>query len=156
MSLIETPQAQQANELAEVLATRRFPDGSVMLGYLDQNGHLKRVPTNTVIMTPDSQSQIPLNELNQLIAQQKGVALEDLAVSDGTPKPKKPVEQPAVTVNEEVSTTTTEKTGFKLTPTEKRSRADALYKEAAKLRKEADEEDPPKPKKKKAAQVEVE
>ena len=41
-----------------------------------------------------------------------------------------------------------------MTPAEMRSRADALYKEAAKLRKDADEMDPPKSKKKVAA-VEV-
>jgi hypothetical protein len=38
-------------------------------------------------------------------------------------------------------------TNINLSPAELRSRADALYKEAAKLRKEADEKDPPKVKK---------
>jgi hypothetical protein len=157
MSLIETPAAQQANELADILAVRRFPDGSVMLAYLDQNGHLKKIPTNMVLMTPDSQNQIPLNELNELIAQQKGVSIDELAVSDGSFQEKKPVNKSVekTVVKEEVTTNSTPGT-FKLTATEKRSRADALYKEAARLRKEADEEDPPKAKKKKAAQIEIE
>jgi hypothetical protein len=153
MSLIEGDAGQQANELAEVLAVRRFPDGSVMLGYLHANGHLKKVPTANVLVTPDSQTQVPLNELNVIIAKQKGVDLEDLAVSDGSPK--KPKTTKKVQVEESVSTNAeTKTTTFEMTPAEMRSRADALYKEAARLRKDADAMDPPKSKKKPVLEVE--
>ena len=151
MSLIESEAGQQANELAEVLAIRRFPDGSVMLGYLHNNGHLKKVSTSNVLVTPDSQTQVPLNELNEIIAKQKGVDLEDLAISDGSPK--KPKTTKKVEVSEEAAKPTST---FEMTPAEMRSRADALYKEAARLRKEADAMDPPKSKKKAAAVVEAE
>lgn len=151
MSLIESDAGQQTNELAEVLAVRRFPDGSVMLGYLHSNNHLKKVPTANVLVTPDSQTQIPLNELNEIIAKQKGVDLEDLAVSDGSPK--KPKTTKKVQVEESVSTDT-KTTTFEMTPAEMRSRADALYKEAARLRKDADAMDPPKSKKKAVVEVE--
>ena len=151
MSLIESEAGQQSNELAEILAVRRFPDGSVMLGYLHNNGHLKKVATSSVLITPDSQTQIPLNELNEIIAKQKGVDLEDLAVSDGSPK--KPKATKKIEVSEETSNTNST---FDMTPAEMRSRADALYKEAARLRKEADAMDPPKSKKKVAAVVEAE
>lgn len=154
MSLIESDAGQQTNELAEVLAVRRFPDGSVMLGYLHANGHLKKVPTANVLVTPDSQTQVPLNELNVIIAKQKGVDLEDLAVSDGSPK--KPKTTKKVQVEESATATSDAKTtSFEMTPAEMRSRADALYKEAARLRKDADAMDPPKSKKKSTA-VEVE
>lgn len=153
MSLIETPQAQQANELADILAVRKFPDGNVMLGYLHNNGHLKKVPTSMVLMTPDSQTQIPLDQLNVLIAQQKGISLEDLAVNDGSQKSTRKVETVEIAEVVEQDTLTTKQ--FELTPAEMRSRADALYKEAARLRKEADKIDPPKPRKK-ADKVEVE
>jgi hypothetical protein len=152
MSLIESDAGQQANELAEVLAVRRFPDGSVMLGYLHQNGHLKKVPTSNVLITPDSQTQIVLSELNVIIAKQKGVDLEDLAVSDGSPK--KPKTTKKVEVTESVVTDDTKTTTFEMTPAEMRSRADALYKEAARLRKDADAMDPPKSKKKAVVEVE--
>jgi len=153
MSLIESDAGQQTNELAEVLAVRRFPDGSVMLGYLHANGHLKKVPTANVLVTPDSQTQVPLNELNVIIAKQKGVDLEDLAVSDGSPK--KPKTTKKVQVEESVSTNAeTKTTTFEMTPAEMRSRADALYKEAARRRKEADAMDPPKSKKKPVLEVE--
>jgi hypothetical protein len=156
MNLIESPAGQQANELADILATRRFPDGSVMLGFLHGNGHLKKVPTNTIFMTPDTQTQIPLDELNRIIAEQKGVRLEDLAINDGSAKSKN-TSKPIVneTTNHTATTVQTPAQLYDLSPTEKRSRADTLYKEAARLRKEADTEDPPKSKKK-VAKIEVE
>jgi hypothetical protein len=161
MSLIERPEGQQANELADILATRRFADGSVMLDYLHAYGHLKKVPTKLVLMTPDSQTQIPLDELNKIIAEQKGVSVSELAVNDGSQQPKKNTKKVEVSVDEIANVTThssdaTEQTQvFDLSPAEMRSRADALYKEAARLRKEADDLDPPKSKKK-VAKVEVE
>jgi hypothetical protein len=145
MSLIESDSAQQANELADILAVRKFPDGSVMLGYLHENGHLKKVSTNMVLMTPDSQTQLPLDELNKIIADQKGVSVEDLAVNDGS--------EPVAKTTKKVEVSES-KSSFEMTPAEMRSRADALYKEAAQLRKTADELDPPKSKKK-VAEVEA-
>ena len=145
MNLVQDISAQQANELADILSVRKFPDGNNMLSWLHANGHLKKVPTNMVVMTPSTQSSIPLDELNQLIAQQKGVTVDELAVTDGSnPNPKsakKPAEvktEPAIVVEE-------------LTPIEMRSRADALVKEAQQLRKSADLLDPPKSKAKKVS-----
>lgn len=150
MSLLESESGQQSNELAEILAVRRFPDGTVMLGYLHGNGHLRKVPTANVLVTPDSQTSIPLNELNVIIAKQKGVDLEDLAVTDGSAK------KPKTTKKVEVAKpSTTEMSTFEMTPAEMRSRADALYKEAAKLRKDADAMDPPKSKKKAVVEIEA-
>jgi hypothetical protein len=95
-------------------------------------------------MTPDTQSQIPLDQLNQIIAEQKGITVEELAVTDGSEesKPKKkPAEKKPVADGID--------TPADLSAAEMRSKADALYKEAARLRKEADEIDPPKSKTKK-------
>ena len=83
MSLVESDTGQQANELADVLSVRRFPDGSNMLEYVHVKGLLKKVPTNGVIVTPDNKTSIPLDELNNIIAEQKGVKLEDLSIKDG-------------------------------------------------------------------------
>jgi hypothetical protein len=129
MSMVESDSAQQAEELADVLAVRKFPDGTNMLGYLHNNGHLKKVPTNTVLMTPNSQSSILLSDLNQLIAKQKGVLLEDLAVREEgnitKPQPRKK--------KEEVVEETSEMTAARL-----RSEADGLYKRAKELRAQAE------------------
>jgi hypothetical protein len=151
MNLIESDNGQQANELADILSSRRFPDGSNMLGYLHNGGHLIKVKTNLVNMTPDSQTVIGLDELNKIIAEQKGITLEQLAVSDGSkiPVAKKTSKIVDDYVNPEGATVTQSTTGdFDLSPSELRSRADALFKQAQVLRKKADELDPPKKKSK--------
>jgi len=141
MSLVQGADAQQANELAEVLAVRKFPDGSNMLQWLHTHGHLKKVPTAGVIMTPTPQASVALDELNKIIAEQKGVSVDDLAVSDGSkPAATKTTKNTSSEVVEEKSLST---------PEEMRSRADALFKEAQELRSRADELDPPKKKVKK-------
>jgi hypothetical protein len=150
MSLLQDDSTQQANELADALAVRRFPDGSNMLEWLHTRGHLKKVPTDGVIVTPTPQSSVPLNELNNLIAEQKGVALEDLAVNDGSGKPAKKVAKKDSAVDESTEVQGTED----LTPAQLRSKADALFKQAQQLRKQADELDPPKSKKKATVEAE--
>lgn len=153
MAVIEGDMGQQTNELADILSIRRFPDGSNMLGYLHSNGHLVKVPTNMVLVTPDSKTSIPLNELNELIAKQKGVSVEDLAVTDGSQK-KAPSKEsvteniPAVDTSPKINDG-----GFELSASEMRSRADALFKQAQQLRKQADEIDPPKKKSTKAKEA---
>jgi hypothetical protein len=144
MTVVESESGQQANELADVLSVRRFPDGSNMLGYLHENGHLVKVKTSLVSVTPTSQTAISLDELNLTIAKQKGVELEDLAVGDGSQKKtdKKSVKETKVVAD----TTGGTKEDVDLSPAEMRSRADALFKQAQQLRKKADEIDPPKKK----------
>ena len=147
MSLVESETGQQSDELADVMAVRRFPDGSNMLQFLHSNGMLKKVPTAGVIVTPDNKTQIPLDELNKLIAEQKGVTLDQLGIKDGSNSTVPTISdaKTATAPAEEVVLETT--SSADMSPTEMRSRADALYKEAAKLRKSADELDPPKSKK---------
>jgi hypothetical protein len=148
MSLLESDAGQQANELADVLSVRRFPDGDPMLGWLHNNGHLKKVPTNMVLMTQNAKSQIQLDELNKMIAESKGVDIEDLAITDGTQSSKKkskPVAEEIV-LPKDPETSNTPKSA-----TEMRSLADKLFKDAQNLRKQADLLDPPKKKTKPVA-----
>jgi len=164
MALLQDVQGQQANEFADVLAVRKFPDGTNMLEWLHTRGHLKKVPTRMVIMTPTSNDSIPLDELNKIIAEQKGVTVDELAVTDGNKPNKKPApkDDPTRTtsssVNEDGSSTVAEtaptpapvtvapvvEDTSSLTPAQLRSRADKLFKEAQILRKQADAVDPPK------------
>lgn len=143
MNVIESDSGQQANELADILATRKFPDGSNMLAYLHSNKHLVKVKTNAVLMTPDSQTTLLLEDLNKLIADQRGVNIEDLAVKDPSGAPVKSTKKKTEQASQEVKGQTND---FELTPAEMRSRADALFKQAQQLRKQADELDPPKKK----------
>ena len=82
IQLVESPAAQDANEFAEVLARSSFSDGSTMLANLHVNGKLIKVPTDQVEMIPNFQTRVLLSELNAMIAQQLGVSIDDLSISD--------------------------------------------------------------------------
>lgn len=90
-------------------------------------------------MTPTVQASVSLNELNELIAKDKGIPVEELALTDGKGK----------VVDKKDTTPSVVETKTEMTPAELRSKADALFKEAQVLRKKADELDPPKKKAKK-------
>jgi hypothetical protein len=152
MSLVDSESGQQADELADIMSVRRFPDGSNMLQFLHVNRMLRKVPTNGVLVTPDNKTTVPLDELNLIIAQQKGVSVDELAVKDSSNAtiPTIVEKSDAIIVDDE-TVEVKNTTGIDLTPSEMRSRADALYKEAARLRKYADAMDPPKKKEKATA-----
>lgn len=146
IQLVETDQAQDANEFGEIMFIRRFPDGRLMLSAMQQDTRLKKVATDTVIMTPTLSASIPLDQLNVIIAEQRGVAVGDLAslVNGGTPADRDSVKTPAVVESakaEEVKPL--EALTDKDLARQFRSQADSMYKEAAKLRKQADDLDPP-------------
>lgn len=169
MSVIQDPSGQQANELADILSVRKFPDGRNILEALHVSGFLKKVPTSLVLMTPTGNPNVtvPLSELNQIIAEQKGISVDDLAVKDGSlnssPKTNKKVDEeleskdPVVSTRDDATRTTSSSVNYEepapevdLSPSEMRSKADALFKQAQVLRKQADAIDPPKSKKKDA------
>jgi hypothetical protein len=157
MSVIESEAGQQANELADILATRRFPDGDVMLSWLHARGQLKKVPTNLVLMTPNTQTQIPLNELNQMIADQKGITVDELAINDGsqTPSKSKKAAKEEIIVDDIIVDTAAPVVEAPVTASDLRSMADKLFKEAQNLRKKADEIEPPAKKAAKATKAEA-
>ena len=151
IDLVESDQGQDANEFGQIMSIRYFPDGRPMLAALHQDGKLAKVQTTDVMMTPNTVTQIPLSELNMLIAEQKGVALDDLAFEASNVQEEA---QPHAQVENQVSETVNETTDVSsMSAAELRSKADALYKEAAKLRKQADEIDPPKKKTVKAKET---
>jgi hypothetical protein len=163
MGVIESDSGQQANELADILATRRFADGEVMLQWLHGRGHLKKVPTNLVLMTPNTQTVIQLDELNKVIADQKGIQVEDLAVTDGSEKQsakkdtKTSRKAEEIIVNDEVvqAIATPEVIEKPVTASDLRSMADKLSKQAAEMRRKADEMAPPAKKATKAVKAEA-
>lgn len=162
IQVVESQDGQQANELGDALSTRYFPDGTNILEQLHLTGKLVKVATDKVWMTPDTSTQISLDELNLMIAEQKGVSLDDLSIKADMPHVKKSstkvdeVEIKDISAldnsNQIVESTDILIEGKTDTVTEGtsardyRSQADKLYKEAARLRKMADELDPPKKK----------
>lgn len=148
MNLIQDPSGQQANEFADILSVRSFPDGNNMLAWLHNRNQLKKVPTNEVLVTPTPQTSVSLDELNVIIAEQKGVNIEDLAVTDGkkTNSKEKVTSKVEKNKNEEVTKPAVieEQTidVSKMSATDLRSKADALFKQAQQLRKKAEELEP--------------
>jgi hypothetical protein len=150
MTLIESDQAQDAFEFGEMLFTRNFPDGRPMLKALQEDGRLQKVSTDLIIMNPSPSTDIPLDQLNVLIAEQKNCSVDDLCLFvSGAPKNFNDVQKSKETVvsqDSNLSVTKEEILSDKDLAKSYRSQADAMYKEAAKLRKQADEIDPPQKK----------
>lgn len=146
IQLVDSDQAQSTNEFGEIMFIRRFPDGRLMLEALQQDKRLQKVATDTVIMTPTLNDTIQLDQLNIVIAEQRNVAVDDLSsfVVGGKPPspnrrlPEKVAEQYVAPVPEPVAVLSDKDLAKKY-----RSDADGMYKEAARLRKQADELDPP-------------
>lgn len=82
ISLVESPAGQASLEFADILARAKFSDGSTMLPSLHAKQKLVKVATDQVEMLPNFQTRIDLSELNQLIAEQQGVSVNDLAVKE--------------------------------------------------------------------------
>jgi hypothetical protein len=154
MQLVQEDSGQQANELADVLAVRKFPDGTNMLEFLHTRGHLKKVPTNLVLMTPNTQQTIQLDELNKMIAEQKGVSLEQLAINDGSVEVK--TSEDIIVSEVPVAQTATPIAQTKtVSADDLRSKADQLLAEAKSLRELADKLDTPKAKATKTKKISV-
>jgi hypothetical protein len=154
ITLVETEQAQETNELAEMLSIRFFPDGRPMLPALHVDGKLFKYKTSEIEMTPTTTDVISLDALNALIAEQKGVTIDQLAVQ---PRAEAKELVKVTDLNRDVGEPDVPQAApIKASPNEVlsdsdiakglRSQADAMYKEAARLRREADELDPPKKK----------
>ena len=148
MQLLEDGQGQQANEFGEAMATRFFPDGRQMLTAMHGEGRLQKVATADIDMTPTTSDIISLDKLNELIAEQKGVKLADLATDKPkTPEPKETSKAEKVAAKEKAVAAPVVASDGPLTDEDLarqlRSQADAMFKEAQNLRKQADELAPP-------------
>jgi hypothetical protein len=145
IKLVESPSGQDAYELAEAMARSYLPDGRNMLTGFHTTGRLQKVKTSDIEMTPSASAVVSLDELNRIIADQRGVSLEDLSVkpSSGQPAPTKTVEPTATasinapTVQEHVLPKQDPVTPEELA-TQLRSQADAMFKEAKRLRETAE------------------
>jgi len=160
INLVESGSGQESGEFAEVLARANFPDGSIMLAALHTQGKLTKVPTSQVEMLPNFNVKINLAELNVLIAQQNNVAVDDLAIKSSSAKVQvkevgsvsnMPAETNDLgkTTSASVNETYVEPTKFDSAEAEAkhyRSQADKLAKQAADMRRKAEELVPTKKK----------
>ena len=156
INLVESNAGQTAYEFAEAMTRMTFPDGSTMLAALHSQKRLVKVPTNQVEMTPTLQASILLSELNQIIAEQRGVTVDELSIRPTEQRDKAEVKEvgtvqevpaPASDVTRTTSASVNE--AEVLTPVSfaspeaeakhYRSQADRLAKQAAEMRRKAED-----------------
>ena len=141
MKLVESDAGQRADEFYEAMQRTYLSDGRNMLTGLHTTGHMRKFPTNEIEMVPNRSSVVLLSELNEVIAQQKGVAIDDLAVKGEAKATDETAQTPAPTTLEapQSEVLSDDAIAAKL-----RSDADRLFKEAKALREQAEELSPTK------------
>jgi hypothetical protein len=160
INLINSATAQDAYELGEAMSRTQLSDGRNMLAGFHTTGRMIKVATDQVEMTPNNSASINLSELNNIIAQQKGVTVADLALGGAKVKPNNTdvtnaVDAyivPTMAAMDESVTTTDGVLDDETLAKQLRSQADALFKEAQRLRSEAEELAPTKKATKKIAE----
>ena len=68
---IDSDIGQSSESLADALSRTIGTDGRPILQLLHQEGLLKKVQTETIIVTPNSQTKIKLSELNKILTEMK-------------------------------------------------------------------------------------
>jgi|TARA_Y100000389_G_C17463742_1_gene523773 hypothetical protein len=152
---VESNSSQTAFEFAEVMARTQLSDGANMLARFHSTGKLQSLPMSEIEMTPNTATVIGLDELNKIIADQRGVTIADLAMKDPNELPEGTTITEAGSVNEMPKTANSavvaeSQTAKLQAPNDGvltdadlaakyRSDADRLYKEAKALRAQAEE-----------------
>ena len=85
MKCIESDIGQSSQNLADALNRTHTQDGKYILQVLHAQGLLKKVQTESVIVTPNANTRIKLNELNKILdeMEQGEAAVKRLAEIDG-------------------------------------------------------------------------
>jgi hypothetical protein len=142
ISLVDSSTAQQSDELGEAMARAQLPDGRNMLAGFHTTGKLLKVATDQVEMTPNNTTTVVLSVLNNAIAEQKGVTVNDLAIKNaqGQTVPEAKEDKDALVNTTDVYTNQAEGVLSDADLAKSyRSQADRLSKEAAQLRRQAEE-----------------
>lgn len=142
IKLVESDAGQNSKDLADAMARTRLSDGRIMLPAFHKTGKMVKMATSNVEMIPNQNSSILLSELNVIVAEQLGVSVSDLAQGDSVKAQTAELvaeSQVADIANSDVLTD--DKLAAKY-----RSDADRLSKEAAALRRQAEELVPTKKK----------
>jgi len=64
MNVVQSTEAQESNNLSEVLARRQFSDGTNMLNDLHFSRKLQKVTTDLVFLTPAPNQKVALTDVN--------------------------------------------------------------------------------------------
>lgn len=143
MKTVESGTGQSSYEFAEAMARTSLPDGRNMLAAFHTTGKLLKMKTSEIEMIPDRNTSVSLDVLNQQIAEQKGLTVEDLALKGLTSNSNKPSNE-TLPSDEPVEVPSEEVISDEDLAAKYRSDADRMYKEAKKLREEAEKLSPTK------------
>lgn len=151
IKLVESNSGQSADEFADVMARATLSGGENMLGAFHATGRMQKFSTADIEMTPDTHTSISLDELNRLIAEQRGTSIENLAVKEkghDNPAPREDAVQPSTEAIQAPANTVEPVAPLKAAENEVltdeqlaanyRSQADRLFKEAKVLREQAE------------------
>lgn len=72
MSVVTSMEAQESNDISQVLHRRQFTDGSNMLSSLHYGKKLQKVPVSHVALTPLPNQSVPLADVNQELRKLEG------------------------------------------------------------------------------------
>ena len=142
---VEDNAGQNADEFATVMARTQLPDGANMLARFHTQGKMRKVNSVDVEMTPNNNTVINLAELNQVIADQKGVTIAELALADAKGNRPETITEstaPAMTAEQVAAGVSSSNDGVitdEMLAAQYRSQADTLYKEAKALRAQAED-----------------
>lgn len=145
IKLVESNAGQNAYEFAEVMARSTLSDGSNMLARFHTTGKMTKVSTDNIEMTPDLSNVIMLDKLNQTIAESRGVTVDELALKGPTNTSTTVSQNTEETVPPETTESNDILTDEQLAASY-RSQADTMFKEAKRLRDEAEKLHPTKKK----------
>lgn len=154
IALIESNSAQTSYELAEAMDRAVLRDGSRMLPRFHGGRKLVKMSTKDIEMCPNNNTRIVLADLNDMIAKQRGVGIEDLTMppsKNDSPRTRDLGEPARAETIEDVADTSEKVLSDDDIAAQYRSQADALFKEAKRLREQAEDLVPTKRKTKSSA-----
>ena len=85
MAAVESPEGQACQNLYEVLGRKVFWHGTTMLETLHKEGHLRKVPTSAIIMSPNSNTSVALDDI---LAQMDNTDFVEAPINDTTQTPE--------------------------------------------------------------------
>jgi len=139
MELVESEEGQQSLELADLLSRRFFADGENVLGTLHKKGFIKKVSTSSIMLTPNSKTSVPLNEVNALLLNKPSTPAK--SVSESFKENGKPEQAPSTSALNNSSLAQS----FISQAERYEKEAQALRKQAADLLNTTNDNDKPKP-----------
>lgn len=160
INFVNSGAAQESYELGEAMQRAILSDGSIMLARFHTSGQFVRIATSEVEMVPNAQTSVVLKDLNEAIATQRGVTVADLAMSPpqqaevetiASSQDVKPSTMDEIIVEESVPADINQPLTDEQLAAQYRSQADAMFKEAKRLREQAEELVPTKRKTKASA-----